>query len=207
MKLFPLFGTCIKWQVRQAVMATLPKMWRTTLRWNSIPSTRGFSFFLSFFFFFLISFYSAFSCRNRIKVNKHNNFIVCTLDKADTMNFVCNTNCSLMLVNCQNTLQKISGVFIFASISLMAVQQTLRFLFSLCLLLPDSLGETKPSSPILNDCIADSLLLISLSSPTKPHSLRSPNSTSGVDCTTVGFFPWKFMAGEANRRKCKLTRR
>ena len=158
MKLFPLFGTCIKWQVRQAVMATLPKMWRTTLRWISIPSTQGFSFF----FFF-----------SHFKVNKHNNFIVCILDKADTMNFVCNTNRSLMFVNCQNTLQTISGVFIFASISLMAVQQTLRFHFSLCLLLPDSLGETKPSSPILNDCIADSLLLISLSSPTKPHSLRS----------------------------------
>ena len=78
---------------------------------------------------------------------KHNNFLALTLDKADTTNFVCNINCSLMFVICQNTLQKIPGMFICAPISLVAVQQTLRFHFSLCLFFPDSLGETKPSPP------------------------------------------------------------
>ena len=70
-----------------------------------------------------------------------NNFIFLTLDKEDTMNFSYNIipeNCRLLLTFCQNTLQKTSEIFIFASIPLVAVQHSFAFHFSLCLFIPET---------------------------------------------------------------------
>ena len=59
-------------------------------------------------------------------------FIVLNLNnyKADTMNFSCNIitkTFHLLLIICQNTLHKTSGMFIFAPIPSQAVQQTFFF--------------------------------------------------------------------------------
>ena len=86
-------------------------------------------------------------------------FIVLTLNQADTMNFACDINCNLMFVICQNRVQRLLECFNIC---------TTDSAFSLLhLFLPDSLGKTKPSSFILNDCLAVSLLLICLSSLTR----------------------------------------
>ena len=83
------------------------------------------------------------------------------------MNFACNINCSLMFVICQNTLQNISGMFFFFRTNLFSGCTTdSAFSFQLVPFSSRLFRRDEALTSIPNDCSADSLLLIGLSSLT-----------------------------------------